>query len=605
MSSTQRFQIHLRGLIDLLSDHLYSGPQVFLRELLQNGIDAVSARRNLAEQDEYIPGLAFEIVEGDVPTLVARDNGIGLTEQQVHAFLSTIGQSSKRDEIEGQRGDYIGQFGVGLLSCFMAANEIAITSRSAAEPDAPAVHWVGRPDGTYDIKTLAGEIEPGTTVYLRARPDRVKLFDPENVARLLTYYGALLPVKITLSANGTTRTINTPAHPWLNGDTMSDASVGDAVHFGQSLLGGRYLDAFPIQSKAGGVQGIAYLKSEPTSTRSRSKHRVYLKRMMVTDENEDLLPPWAVFVRCVLNAKSLRPVASREAFYLDEAYEQARETLGESLRQYIHGLSMRNPDLLGVIIDLHYNAIKGLASEDENSFRVFADHLPFETSSGRMTLGEYRANNDVIRYARTRDSFRQIAQVAAAQDWCVINAGYVYDLDLIEMLSSVDPEAQIEEIEPSALTESLGDLSLEEREKAMPFLSLAGALLQPFGCGVDIKAFEPAELPTLFSINQEAIFLHDAETTKQQADEMWADLIDNVKANYAASARATLCFNANNALIQKLVGLQDRKAVAQAVELLYVQSLLMGHHPLSTREMDLLGRGISGLIDRAIGGTEG
>ena len=165
------FQVDLRGMVDLLSRHLYSGPRVYVRELLQNAVDAVAARRAL---DRHCPGRVVLTVGAG--TLTCRDTGIGLTVEEASSLLSTIGASSKRDELGLARGDYLGQFGIGLLSCFMVSPSIRVHSLSArpvepapgaaqeALPGAaqpapgadrsgrrPTVVWTGRTDGTYSV----------------------------------------------------------------------------------------------------------------------------------------------------------------------------------------------------------------------------------------------------------------------------------------------------------------------------------------------------------------------------------------------------------------------------------------------------------------------
>src|SRR5947199_8538278 len=92
-SVDHKFQINLRGIIDLLSKHLYSGPEVFVRELLQNGVDAIRARQKLTP--EFAGSLTLELhtPKGKPATLVATDDGIGLSEDEVHKFLATIGES--------------------------------------------------------------------------------------------------------------------------------------------------------------------------------------------------------------------------------------------------------------------------------------------------------------------------------------------------------------------------------------------------------------------------------------------------------------------------------------------------------------------------------
>ena len=117
MSSEQQFQVDLRGIIDLLSDHLYSGPEVYLRELLQNAVDALVAREKsdigfIAKESSIQIEVVTPSEESEPPTLIITDRGVGLTEAEVHSFLATIGQSSKR---ELSREDFIGQFGIGLL----------------------------------------------------------------------------------------------------------------------------------------------------------------------------------------------------------------------------------------------------------------------------------------------------------------------------------------------------------------------------------------------------------------------------------------------------------------------------------------------------------
>src|SRR5437764_8784472 len=116
--SEHKFQINLRGIIDLLSNHLYSSPDVFVRELLQNAVDAIRARTVL--QPDHTGEIHLEVVAGRggrPATLIVTDNGIGLTEAEVHQFLATIGESSKTAQWWDRPGDFLGQFGIGILSC--------------------------------------------------------------------------------------------------------------------------------------------------------------------------------------------------------------------------------------------------------------------------------------------------------------------------------------------------------------------------------------------------------------------------------------------------------------------------------------------------------
>lgn len=141
------FRVDLKGIIRLLSDNLYSSDKVFLRELLQNAADAIDARKKA--DSSYTEGKITVTYQRNKSgaQLIFADNGIGLTKDEIHSFLSVIGQSSKRsDEV---RNSFIGQFGIGLLSCFLVSNEIKVVTRSVTEEQ--CYQWVGKSDGSYVI----------------------------------------------------------------------------------------------------------------------------------------------------------------------------------------------------------------------------------------------------------------------------------------------------------------------------------------------------------------------------------------------------------------------------------------------------------------------
>ena len=114
-ADSQNFQVDLGGMVELLSRNLYSGPRVFVRELLQNGFDAITARREL--EPEGSPARIRFITDNNGEFLSITDTGIGLTQVEAETLLSTIGGSSKRDEFGLARSEFLGQFGIGLLSC--------------------------------------------------------------------------------------------------------------------------------------------------------------------------------------------------------------------------------------------------------------------------------------------------------------------------------------------------------------------------------------------------------------------------------------------------------------------------------------------------------
>jgi molecular chaperone HtpG len=592
-----KFQIHLRGIIDLLSKHLYSGPEVFVRELLQNGVDAIRARQKLDPDFAGSLNLELHTPKGKPATLVATDDGIGLTEDEVHKFLATIGESSKR-MAEGDRPtDFIGQFGVGILSCFLVSDEIVVISKSARE-EPPAVEWRARPDGTYEVRTLPHDLAPGTQVILTAREDADEFFTFDRLSELVKHYGGMLPYPIKVSSGKRSELANERGVPWRQEFATEKERTRALLQFGREAFGTDFLDAIPLRAKAGDIDGVAFILPHEASLTARRAHRVYLKNMLLSESADNLLPDWAFFVKAIVNANDLRPTASRETFYDDDKLAAARGALGDCLRGYLVNLAEKRPEKLEKFIDLHHRALKALAAEDDEFYRLFIDYLPFETTHGRMTFGEYRQEHGTVVFAPTVDQFRQIARVASAQGRCVINAGYAYDHELLAKAPDVFDDLAVEELEASEIVQSFDDLTLDEQESAHLLMSVAEAALKLFRCEPEVKKFKPKELPALFSTSKDGRFFRSLEQSREIADPLWGGVLDQLgKREKRAAAHSQLCFNFDNPLVHRLVGLKNKGLLRRSVEMLYVQALLLGHQPLNAKEMALLNEGLLALIE--------
>ena len=304
MSNT--FQVDLRGIVDLLSHHLYASPRVYVRELLQNAVHAITATGGPA-------GGAVAITTGSDVLRIA-DNGIGLTEAQVHELLATIGRSSKRDELGFARHEFLGQFGIGLLSCFLVADEIRVHTRRGG---APPVLWTGYSDGRYEVRP-GDEREPGTTVTLLPRRGSERLLSGRTVRELAELYGSLLPVTVVVDgAEVTSGTV-----PWESGRAALFA-------YAERVFGFAPFDIIELNVPEAGLTGAAFVLPTPVNPATRGGHRVYLKRMLLAESVEGLLPEWAFFARCVVDSTELRPTASREALYHDGLLGDTRDAIAD------------------------------------------------------------------------------------------------------------------------------------------------------------------------------------------------------------------------------------------------------------------------------------
>ena len=253
-----RFQVNLNGIIDLLSKHTYSTPQIFVREVLQNASDAILARTYLEPNYPGEVRITLSQSETEQPLLVFRDDGIGLTEDEVHQFLATIGQTSKREEWFNQKNDFIGQFGIGLLSCFLVSDEVVVVTRSARE-NSKTIEWRGRTDGTYSLTILDQQAEVGTEVSLVCKPGSEEYFQAEKVRDLARHYGSLLRFPINFTDGEATVLINDDRPPW-EAEFEDEVSEREAyLTYGYGLFKMEFFDYVILRSIVGDVSGVAYV----------------------------------------------------------------------------------------------------------------------------------------------------------------------------------------------------------------------------------------------------------------------------------------------------------------------------------------------------------
>ncbi|MEU2038057.1 HSP90 family protein [Nocardia niwae] len=578
------FQVDLRGIVDLLSHHLYSSPRVYLRELLQNAVDAVTARVRL---DALAP-TAVRLTVDEAGVRIS-DSGVGLTERDVHRFLATIGRSSKRDDIEGARREFLGQFGIGLLACFTVAETIRVVTRSAIDPAAPPVEWLARADGTYAVRALDpdGHAEPGTTVWLTPRGGAREWFGPERVTDLAREFGSLLPYEVTVESNGAVTTVTEGVPVWRRSYPSAEQRRIALLEYGHRTLGFAPLDAIDLDAGAAGVSGVAYVLSQPGNPSDSSAHRVYLKGMLLGDAVRGVLPDWAFFVRCVIDTDTLRPTASREGLYEDERLAVVREVLGDRIRDWLAEIAAAQPQRLAAFLSVHALGVKALARHSTDLLRIMLPHLHFETTDGRVPLTEFARNHRTVRVTGTVEEFRQVAATAAAQGIGVVNGGYAYDRELVAQLPRLLPGVEVVDLDTDAITAALDPVDPGEELALAAVLALARTVLDPLACDVILRAFHPVTVPALYLDGRAARTERARAQTAEDADELWSEILGALA---VATPRAQLVLNHHSPIVRRLTRIGDPSFLKTAVESLYGQALLMTHRPLSAADTALLNR---------------
>ncbi|WP_433718915.1 HSP90 family protein [Microbacterium laevaniformans] len=593
-AAAHQFQVDLRGVIDLLSRHIYSGPRVYLRELLQNAVDAISARRGI---DGGGGRVRITPVSAASDEFVLRDDGVGLTSAEVADLLATVGRSSKRDIFDLPRGDYLGQFGIGMLSCFMVCDTIVIRSRSAVTGD--AVEWVGRSDGTFRVGPCTQDIPVGTSVHLSPRAETRTLVETATVRELAETFAAYLPVTIVVDLPAGGEMTITTEPPFLADDR--DARLA----YGRDLIGAEPLDAIALSVPATLTRGVAYVLPYAPPPTGRQSTRVYLHRMLLTERADDILPDWAFFARAVIDSEGLHPTASRESLVDDDALEQTRRELGDGIRRWILELALHDPARLAQFVAIHEVALKSLVRHDDELARFIVRWLSVETTQGRLRIEELVRRYPHVRYTETVDEFRQVASVADTSG-VLVDGGYVYDADLVRLLPRLFPEVTVERVDVVDEIDRLDLPPLDDRDAAVALERRAAATLADVE--VIVRVFERTELPGLFVSDPAVLRALDRGRARSAGGTLWGGVLDRAAAvardgERSAASASRLCLNWNNDLVRRLATTPrdtGERVFALSVRLLYVQSLLAGHHPLGAADRALMTTSLSELLEHAL-----
>jgi len=323
-AETREFSAEVGRLLDLVVNALYSDREIFLRELVANAADAIDRRRfaSLTEPGLALPQDAGVTIAPDKATrqITISDDGLGMGREELIANLGTIARSGTRafgetvrDAKPEDRPSLIGQFGVGFYSAFMVADLVEVISRPAGEEAA----WVWRSAGRGSFEVAPAErAAPGTDIVLHMKADADEFLEPMRLQTIIRKWADHIAVPIRLMRDGKAEPANEGTALWRR--PKSGVTPAEYEDFYRHL--GHFFDKpwTTIHWRAEGAMEYAALlfipdspPFDPVEGERRSKVRLHVRRMFITDE-ADLLPPWLRFVQGVVDTEDLPLNVSRE-----------------------------------------------------------------------------------------------------------------------------------------------------------------------------------------------------------------------------------------------------------------------------------------------------
>ena len=390
-SEIRRAGVDLNGLMTVLGKHLYSTPVVALRELVQNAHDSL-VRRRLEQTDWQEPGRIE--VHGDAVNGIVRiiDTGAGLTQQEIHDYLATVGVGYTRGLRQAGEDDQglIGMFGLGFLSAFVLARRVTVRTTSYQQPMLGHC-YVSSNAEQYTVSPMPARAV-GTEVVLELHGSYVHLAQEQNLRDILGRYCALLGEPIHIGQDA--RAINPEPPPWrpqagvvMHPLQAQRRGLEFAAHFERSF---EPIACMPLRAD-GGSDAVGLLWVQDGATYGTSDNRnlsVFVRGMLLDDDARDLLPPWAGFIGGVIESSRLTPTASREDLQRDETYSAVQHALGEALIDGLVEIARQQPEAWRRILARHNEALLGASLCDERLFQLLLEHVRVPSSQGDIKASE-------------------------------------------------------------------------------------------------------------------------------------------------------------------------------------------------------------------------
>jgi molecular chaperone HtpG len=337
---TRSFQAEVSRLLEIVAHSLYSEKEIFLRELISNASDACDRLRYAALTE---PGLA----EGDTgyrvvltPDKAARrltiaDNGIGMNRAELIENLGTIARSGTAAFVSQLSGDsrkdmsLIGQFGVGFYSAFMVADQVEVLARKAGESE--GWRWVSDGKGEFTIEPFA-DAARGAAIVVHLREGEDEYLDPVRLRQIVRTYSDHIGLPIILKDGGKEETINTASALWTRPKSeITDEQYKEFYHHVGHSFDEPWLT---LHNRAEGVLEYTNLLFVPSTKpfdlfdpERKSRVKLYVRRVFITDEGTELLPAYLRFLRGVVDSEDLPLNLSREMLQSNPMAARLRQQL--------------------------------------------------------------------------------------------------------------------------------------------------------------------------------------------------------------------------------------------------------------------------------------
>jgi molecular chaperone HtpG len=417
-----QFQTEIGQLLKLMTHSLYSNKEIFIRELVSNSSDALDKFNYLSLTDEKFKeeGWSGKIsikLDKEDGSMTIGDNGIGMNEADLMDHLGTIAKSGTKAFMDNLTGDakkdshLIGQFGVGFYSVFMVAEQVDVISKKAGEDQAYMFSTDG--SGEYEVKPVTKESH-GTVIYIKFKEDEKEFLDKWRTQEIVKKYSNHIayPIMLNYSEEETTGEGDDKETKMVNKSEQINAATAlwtlpkselkkeDYNEFYKTISHGDDEPLTYLHNRVEGAQEFTtlfYIPKKAPMDMYRADYqpgvKLYVKRVFITDDEKELLPPYLRFVKGIIDSEDLPLNVSREILQENRILANIKQNSVKKILQAIKKLDGEDAD---TFTEQYNRVIKEGIYIDQTNKELLLDIVKYKSSTeeGLISLESYLSRGD-------------------------------------------------------------------------------------------------------------------------------------------------------------------------------------------------------------------
>ncbi len=427
---TLGFQTEVKQLLNLMINSLYSNKEIFLRELISNASDAIDKLKFKALTNKKIsPNKEDQIlleIDQKKNTITITDNGIGMSRKEVLDNLGTIAKSGTKEFFSKLSGDQvkdsnlIGQFGVGFYSSFMVAEEVCVQTLKAGEKKDNGVEWISKGDGKFSISNFHKETH-GTKIILKLKKDASEFLDNFRLKSIINKYSDHISIPILMEkeewdkdknkmiSTGENEKVNNATALWTR--AKNQVKKDQYEEFYKSLS---YDSEGPLEYIHAKVEGkheytqLLYIPQKaPFDLWDRERKngiKLYIKRVFIMDDADNLLPSYLRFVKGVVDTNDLPLNVSREILQQSKEVDVIKKGCTSKVLSLLDRLAKNKQEKYSKFWNEFGNVLKeGLVDDFSNKDKI-TKLLRFASTKSDSSEQNVSLDDYVSRMAKKQDS---------------------------------------------------------------------------------------------------------------------------------------------------------------------------------------------------------